>query len=323
LNQTERIFKIEQMITARRVVPFNDLLAELEVSRATLKRDLEYLRSRMRTPIVYDRQAGGYVMQAQLGSSTRVEFPGLWFNASEAAALLTMHHLLEQMQPGLLKRQIEPLKSRLEALLERGNYPLSEVQHRVRMVTFGRRAPEPKCFSLVASGLLDRRRLKLNYYSRSTGERSERTVSPQRLVCYRQSWYLDAWCHMRNGLRSFAADCIERADITDEAAKEISDEVLDAELAESYGIFAGRAKAHARLRFSAERARWVAHEIWHPDQRGAFQPDGTYLLEFPYGDDRELIGDILHHGADVEVIAPEDLRRKVAEAHQAAARLNR
>ena len=320
LNKTERIFRIEQIIAARRVVTFDDLLKELEVSRATLKRDIEYLRSRMKTPIVYDRAAGGYVMQSQEGVSTRVEFPGLWFNASEAAALLTMHHLLEQMQPSVLKRQIEPLKARLEALLERGDYSLSEVQRRVRMVSFGRRAPEPKGFAVVASALLERRCLKLKYYSRSTGERSERLVSPQRLVCYRQSWYLDAWCHTRNGLRSFAVDCIERAAVADEPSREIDDAVLDAELAGGYGIFAGPAKAQARLRFSAERARWVAHEVWHPDQRGAFEQDGSYLLEFPYGDDRELIGDILRHGAEVEVIAPADLRRKIAEAHEAAAR---
>ena len=49
MNKTERIFKIEQLIAARGVISFGDLQQELEVSRATLKRDLEYLRSRMKT----------------------------------------------------------------------------------------------------------------------------------------------------------------------------------------------------------------------------------------------------------------------------------
>ncbi len=59
MNKTERIFKIEQLIAARRIASFQDMLDELEVSPATLKRDLEYLRSRMKTPIVYDRDANG------------------------------------------------------------------------------------------------------------------------------------------------------------------------------------------------------------------------------------------------------------------------
>ena len=79
----------------------------------------------------------------------------------------------------------------------------------------------------------------------------------------------------------------------------------------------------AKLRFSAERARWVGSEIWHPDQRGVFDPAGRYTLELPYRDDRELLLEILKHGAGVEVLAPEALRTKVRDAHLEAARVNR
>lgn len=72
MNKTERIFKIEQLIAARRLVSFRELRAELEVSRATLKRDLEYLRSRMKTPIVYDREANGYRIARKRGEPERV-----------------------------------------------------------------------------------------------------------------------------------------------------------------------------------------------------------------------------------------------------------
>ena len=82
MNKTERIFKIEQLIAARKLVSFDTLLDELEVSRATLKRDLEYLRSRMKTPITYDREANGYRFGGKRGEAARVEFPGLWFNAA-------------------------------------------------------------------------------------------------------------------------------------------------------------------------------------------------------------------------------------------------
>ncbi|MEQ1774599.1 MAG: DeoR family transcriptional regulator [Burkholderiales bacterium] len=122
MNKTERIFKIEQLIAARRLVSFQTLLAELDASPATLKRDLEYLRSRMKTPIVYDREANGYRIGSQRGEAERIEFPGLWFNASEAAALLTIQHLLEKLQPGLLRRHIEPLKERLRTLLESADH---------------------------------------------------------------------------------------------------------------------------------------------------------------------------------------------------------
>jgi proteasome accessory factor C len=69
----------------------------------------------------------------------------------------------------------------------------------------------------------------------------------------------------------------------------------------------------AVLRFTAERARWVANEEWHPEQRGEFLPDGRYQLSLPYADPRELIMDILKYGPDVEVVAPDSLRAAVAE----------
>ena len=318
MNKTERIFKIEQSITARGVVSFAALMEELEVSRATLKRDLEYLRDRMQAPIVYDRDANGYRMHRPAGKSARVEFPGLWFNAAEAAALLTMQRLLEELQPGLLARHIEPLAGRLQSLMESADHSFKEVAHRVRILHLGRRAPQPKHFEVAASALLNRRQLAIAYYARGTDQSTERTVSPQRLVCYRENWYLDAWCHLRSDLRSFAVDGIRRGTILDVPAREIPDAELDAVLAGSYGIFSGRARAWAKLRFTPARARWVAAEQWPPKQRARFDADGSYLLEIPYGDDRELLGEILRHGPEVEVLGPPALRARCREALETA-----
>jgi predicted DNA-binding transcriptional regulator YafY len=72
------------------------------------------------------------------------------------------------------------------------------------------------------------------------------------------------------------------------------------------------------LRFSAERARWVAEEQWHPQQEGRMLEDGSYELKVPYGDSRELIGDLLRHDAGVEVIAPASLRAEVVAKLSAA-----
>ena len=70
----------------------------------------------------------------------------------------------------------------------------------------------------------------------------------------------------------------------------------------------------AKLKFSAVRARWVQAEEWHPEQKSTVNKDGTYTLEFPYSDERELLGDILRFGADVEVLAPKSLRTSVISA---------
>lgn len=60
MNRTERFYQIDQLLRERRVVPLETFLKELEVSRATFKRDIEYLRDRLHAPIVWDRATGGY-----------------------------------------------------------------------------------------------------------------------------------------------------------------------------------------------------------------------------------------------------------------------
>lgn len=107
-------------------------------------------------------------------------------------------------------------------------------------------------------------------------------------------------------------DRIQQARMLDEPARDIPDDKLNAHFASAYGIFAGKAKQKAVLRFTPERSRWVADEIWHPKQKGRFE-DGQYVLEVPYSDSRELVMDILKHGPEVEVIAPTALRAEVRD----------
>jgi predicted DNA-binding transcriptional regulator YafY len=92
--------------------------------------------------------------------------------------------------------------------------------------------------------------------------------------------------------------------------------VLTTELDAGYGIFSGGITKIAILKFSPFRARWVAREQWHKDQQGTWQADGSYLLEVPYFDDRELMQDILRQGRQVDVLGPEELKIRVKQELQ-------
>ena len=189
----------------------------------------------------------------------------------------------------------------------------AELVRRIRVQTVGARQVHVPHFQAVGSALLRRQRLQISYHGRGRDERRERDVSPQRLIHYRDNWYLDAWCHMRRGLRSFAVDAILLAQVLDRAAIDVAEHELDEVLGAGYGIFAGREVQWATLRFSVERARWVAAETWHRLQKGRFDADGSYLLELPYADPRELVMDILRHVPEVEVLGPDGLREAVEE----------
>ena len=267
---------------------------------------------------MFDRERGGYLYVETPGQGP-YELPGLWFNATELQALVVFQRLLESLEPGLLADHLGPLARRLAELLKHRRLGLSEAAQRLRILSMSAR-PAGEHFRTLAAATLQRHRLRMVYRSRSRDQTTEREVSPQRLVHYRDNWFLDAWCHTRNALRTFAADRIQSAAELAESAKDVPDAELDEHYASSYGIFAGRANKTAVLRFTPERARWVADERWHPQQAGQFLTDGSYELRLPYRDERELLMDILRHGAQVEVVGPPLLRAAAVGALQEALR---
>ncbi len=309
-NNTERLYRIEALIRARGCVSFADLLEELEVSRATLKRDLEYLRSRMGAPIEYDRESNGYRFGTDVHAGGRHELPGLWFSEAELYSLLTAQQLLASLDgDGLLSRHLQPLLDRIRQLLGHGDGADAAelLSSRIRVVTAWRRPVPSRFFERVATALLQRRRLHLRYLTRARGEVGDRDVSPQRLVHYRNTWYLDAWCHRSDALRRFALDAIEAAEPLEAAAQELPMAQVQAEMDAGYGIYAGGRRQWATLHFDATAARWASREEWHPQQQGRWLDGGGYELRLPYVDATELVMDVLRQGEQVRVVGPASL----------------
>ena len=317
MGDMERLHRIKYLIQARHCVPLQVFLNELEISSATFKRDLEYLRDRMNANIIYDRAMGGYRFDGKNTAGEKIELPGLWFSEEEATALVLTQSLLANLdQGGLLGPHLEPLQNIIDGILGRSETTTKELRKRLKVFGMSARKSSLECFEVIGSALLKRNRLHITYYAKGANETTERDISPQRLIYYRDNWYLDAYCHMRKALRSFSVDGIKKANLVNQKADEIPEKTLNEHFGESYGIFSGKATQKAKLKFTPERARWVSAETWHKHQESYFEADGSYVLEFDYNHDPELIMDILKHGSEVEVIAPASLRKRVKEELQ-------
>ena len=154
MSQFERLHRIKQIIDARRVVPFATLMDELEVSRATLKRDLAKLRDEFNAPIEFDRDAGGYRF-GKVNGGPKFELPGLWFSAEEILALMSMYRMLEATdESGLLGQHIKPLMTRLTQLMEDStDGSANEILKRVKLISVQRRRVDPKVFETIGAAV--------------------------------------------------------------------------------------------------------------------------------------------------------------------------
>jgi predicted DNA-binding transcriptional regulator YafY len=311
MGRHERIDRLRAMLDGGQVVSRSRLERELEVSASTFKRDMEALRNEG-VPVTYDPERGGYRLDLSTPNGARYERLTVWANPDEVHALLAMQRLMAGIDPGgLLDAAVEPLRPRMNALLAQGVPKGSDVTQRIRILGMATRPVKLPHFKTLSTALLRRKQVRMSYTGRSRNETSQRTVCPQRLVHYRDNWYLDAWCHQRKALRTFAVDAVQDAQMLGTAAADIAEETLDAALGAGYGIFAGANLRWAKLRFNSERARWVAFEQWHPDQRSMMDDEGRYVLEVPYSQPTELVMDVMRHLPDVEVLSPAELDREV------------
>ena len=319
MDRFDRIYDLHKILSSSRYpVSRKRLEDDLECSRATVKRIIESMRLYLNAPIKYDRKLNGYYYDRDGGQM--YELPGIWFNASELHALLTVQQLLSDVQPGLFEKQLAPLAERIDSLLQLQQGEGDSLPRRIRILHMAAR-PADEFFQAVAGATASRHRLAISYYNRGRDETVERELSPQRLIHYRDNWYLDAWCHLRDDLRTFSLDSIRTARQLETKAREVSKKKLDAHYSGAYGIFSGKAGNTAVLRFSPARARWVSSEQWHPQQQGSWGEDGSYELRVPYGNPTELIMDIMRHGSEVEVLAPVTLREAVKSQLLATAKL--
>ncbi|MEO8278081.1 MAG: WYL domain-containing protein [Ideonella sp.] len=323
MDRTERFYKIELLLRNRGKVSFQVLLDELDVSPATLKRDLQYLRDRMDAPIAYDRAENAYHFGLQSGGRTgdSHHLPGLWFSEAEIHALLTMHQLMAGLDDdGVLARHLAPMMDKLQAMLGADAGEARHLMRRVKVIGTARRRVPSRHFELLGSALMQRRRVWLRYYKRSDRSESTREVSPQRLLNYRNTWYLDAWCHASDGLRRFALDAVREARQLESKAKAVALKDLEAQLDAGYGIYGGGSRVRwATLVFQADAAQWVSQEEWHPQQKVRWLDDGRYELQVPYSDPTEIAMDILRHGETVKVIGDVALVRSIAHTSELAA----
>jgi predicted DNA-binding transcriptional regulator YafY len=311
MDRYERILTLHRLLkSAHYPLPLSRLLGELECSRATLYRDVGFLRDALGAPI-----EGAGTEQAAfryaVGEGERFELPGLWLTSDELAALLALNELIGRSGPGVLAGALAPFKTRIEGLLSAQGSGKPLPLERIRVIPWGERKLDQQVFRIVAGAVLERRQLRFRYRARTTNADSQRTVSPQRLTHYRDNWYLDVWDHDREALRSFAVDRIAEPHALEHAATDVTEGDLNELLASSYGIFAGQPKAWATIHFSPHAARWVADEHWHSQQQGEWLSNGGYALKLPYSNSKELLMDVLKYGPDAEIVAPLSLREEM------------
>lgn len=326
MKQSARLREIIGILNANRnPVPQKYFLDALEISTATFKRDLAELRDKMQAPIEWvgpsGSISGGYVLSNKSWASGKHSLPNAWFTSAELVSVLMIDELSRHIGPGLLSEHLKDLIPRITMALSASGDSAESIRARIQILTSSNKRTPSACFDVVAQCTVKNERINITYYTRGRNERSDRIVSPQRLLHYKENWYLIAWCHKSEGLRIFSLDAIEWAVRINQGAKTVEKKQVDSLINNGFGIYSGPAQEWAVLRFNKIQAPWIIAEQWHPDQQGTLLSDGSYQLRVPFSNANELMLEILKYGENVEVLEPSSLRETISARLKTAANM--
>lgn len=284
----------------------SDLAEDCGVARRTIYRDLMAL-DEMGVPVWEERGRFGIDRAAYL-STVRLninEAIALYF----AARLLTHHS--DEHNPHIVSA-LDKLAAGLPDQTIAGSIAQAAAVVRARPV----RSDYIRHLEVLTRAWADRRIVLLRYRAPNR-ESTEREVAPYFIEVSRSTpaAYVIGHDRLRDAIRTFKIERIERADLLDEHYTIPDDFDPSAFLASAWGVMDG-AEVRIHLRFSAEAAPRVRETVWHRSQQLIERGDGGCDLLMTIGGFREVMPWVLGWGADVEVLAPAVLRDEVA-AHAA------
>lgn len=295
------------------------LSAELAISPNIVQALISELTEQYGAPLQYDRSTRQYHYGRE--EAETFELPGLSLSAGELRGMVAVLNLLNDLNPGQGSDELNRLQQQIQRLMASHGLNITDVSRRIRILTSAKRAINNHIYQQVSDALFARKQLNIHYVA-SDQSLSERAVSPQTLVYYRDQWYLDAWCHKRQQLRTFMLSRINTAYQLSDAAREFNSDELDQHFHNHYGIFSGGEPKNADIIFLQGAAHLVAQQQWHPDAKGQWHSD-EYHLNLPYNDDRELLRDLLSYAPYVIINGPEELKSAYKKRLQEALSRNR
>lgn len=302
MKKIERIYLLDSILKQRRTpIAIEALMERLECSQATVYRVIASLRDEYNAPIYSDEHGVYYDRSADF------DLPGIKLNAEETQGLLMAAQLLEDLQSDTLQKPLQRILDGIDKVLQQKGINNRRL---IQIIPALSRKPDGNIFEQVMTALQQEKKLDITYLNRSNKAQTQRLISPQRLTSYKNAWYVDAWCHLREGIRLFALEQIQQASIDIEKAKKIPAETLRSHYAESYGIFSGQMKHQAEIKINTDLAPWTIYEHWHSKQQIKRLNDKHILLTIPYNDDKELIADVMRLGTAAQIVAPDTLRTR-------------
>ncbi len=307
-NVYERFVWFDVQVRAKRYPSASTLAERFEISAKTAQRDIEFMRDRFHCPLAYDTSRKGYFYTQETYA-----LPAIYLSAAELSGLLIARKILCDISQDRIGREVTAVADKITSILNKRLSDAGRIDDVISFQLIEYASVPEETVRTVLESCLEKKRLVFTYYSPGRDERMPRKVDPYHLLNYMGTWHLIAYCHTRQDMRDFHLGRMSDMEKTDDLFEIQPHFDIHTFLTDSFGIYKGTDVQDVTLRFTPEKAKWIAGQVWHKDQKEKRMEDGSLELTIPVAEFGEISREILKHGSGVEVIAPQALRDLVRD----------
>lgn len=307
---------IHQALQAGRFPNCAGLAAELEVVPRTVKRDVDFMKCRLKLPIAYDSRRWGYTYTRPVE-----QFPGVPVTEREVFALLVAHKAIAQYRgtpfQGLLERAFEKLTGRLDA---EARFNLGHLDAAFSFRPFAPEDADLETFERLTRAVRERQEVRFHYRNLGHRHPRERRVHPYHLACIENHWYLFAFDVDRQALRTFVLTRLSGLEATGRRFRMERKFDLGEHLRGSLAVFRGGDDYEVVVDFDAWAGDLIRGRRWHASQQMTELPGGEVRLGMRLNGLEEAERWVLGWGAHATVVRPRALRERIRSVGEQLAR---
>ncbi len=286
------------LFQSRGLMRAQDFADYFEISERTVYRDIQAL-SEVGVPIMAVPGEGYRLMDGYY-------LPPITFTKDEARSIsIAISMLTGFAQDGPTKMAAEMALEKIRAVLPTAT--LRQVEALQKVLTFATLEKSPlnlddHTFLRLQEAIHDHRLVKIAYHAMHSNEQSVRKVEPIDLVFVDQTWLLTAYCHLREDVRNFRLDRIDKLHILEEqfTPRNVSSHPP------------GLGPLRIVVRFDLSVVRWVKEQQHY--LFAEYVPDTQdTLMVYQVHDFQQIRHWLLMWGDKVEILEPAALRAEIAQ----------
>ena len=304
------MLRIHQALQSGRFPNASTLAREIEVATKTIHRDIEFMRDRLGLPIEFNPSQNGYAYTEEVNA-----FPNLQITEGELFALIVAEKALQQYRgTSFEKPLLSAIKKMQQALPDTISLNLADIQQTISFRTRAEPNLNLEIFDALAKAAARRQQIELVYRKPGQAQPEQRLVDPYHLANINGEWYLFAYDHARQDIRTFVPARMQYVKLTGRTFARPQKFSLEKRLRGSFGIVSGEGEYEVLIRFNARVADYIREKKWHESQQLHELKGGGVELKLKLSSLREIERWILSWGGDATVLKPRELAEAVRQS---------